>query len=89
MGKFDDPTTEVLYRLSLDGTGETIGNVSTWGEVHVGLGQVTYGELRNNADILAEASGTVVEDFPDGAYWIVHEDGQGLRTVAAMASDSE
>lgn len=78
MGRFDTATTEVLYRLTLDGTAETIGDVSTWGEIHFGLGRVTCDELNTNfSDLLAE-SGVAAEDFPDNTFWIVNDDSYGF-----------
>lgn len=88
MSKFDTATTEVLYRITLDGTAETIGDVSTWGEIHFGLGRLTREELTTQfADYLADA-GVTAEDFPDGSHWIVHEDGYGFVYACSYGSQN-
>jgi len=88
MGKFDTAATEVLYRITLDGTAETIGDVSTWGEIHFGLGRVTRDELTTHfTDLLTEA-GVTAEDFPDGTFWIVNEDGYGFVDASGHADET-
>lgn len=87
MGKYDSATTEVLHRITLDGTCETVGDVSTWGEIHFGLGRLSRDELTaHHSDLLAEA-GVAAVDFPDGAFWIVDEDRYGF--VGASGYDDE
>ena len=87
MGKFDTSTTEVLYRITLDGTAETIGDVSTWGEIHFGLGRITRDELTTHfTDLLAEA-GVTAEDFPDGTFWIVNEDSYGFVGASSFGDE--
>lgn len=78
MSKFDTATTEVLYRITLDGTAETVGDVSTWGEIHFGLGRITRDELTVHFGELLADAGVTAEDFPCGTYWIVNEDGYGF-----------
>lgn len=88
MGKFASRTDEVLYRLTLDGPDEIIGDVNTWGAIHLGLGRVTRNELATqHADVLAEV-GVSAEDIPDGRFWIVKEDDQGFVDTTAYATES-
>jgi len=88
MGKFDSPITEVLFQLSLDGTAETVGDVSTWGAVHFGLGRVTRDELAAHHGVSLKGAGITAEDFPDDKFWIVHEDGQGFVDVSVFDDES-
>lgn len=78
MAKFDSPITEVLHLISLDGIGETFGDVSTWGEIHFGIGRLTREELRGHFSAELAAAGITAEEFPEGSYWIVHEDNYGF-----------
>jgi hypothetical protein len=39
MVKFSSPRDEVLYRITLDGIAETIGDIQTWGHTYLGIGQ--------------------------------------------------
>ncbi len=87
MSKFDTATTEVLYRITLDGTAETIGDVSTWGEIHFGLGRLTREELSSTFGDLLSDAGVTAEDFPDGSHWIVHEDGYGFVYACSFGDE--
>lgn len=88
MAKFSSPTAEVLYRLSLDGTAEPVGYVSTWGEIHLGLGEVTRNELIEHHHELLSDAGITADAFPVSAFWIVHEDGQGFVDVSVFEDET-
>ncbi|KMV19606.1 hypothetical protein ACT17_06050 [Mycolicibacterium conceptionense] len=77
MSKFNSDRDEALHALSLDGTAEEIGDVGTWGHHYAGLGRVERSELGDRAG-----------DFPDHAWVIVHEDGQGFVDVALYDSEA-
>jgi hypothetical protein len=89
MSKFASARDEALYQLTLDGTAETIGDVSTWDSIYLGLGKLTRDELTtHHSSVLAE-TGASLSDFADGAFWIVREDDNGFVTIAEYASESE
>ena len=89
MGKFDYPVTEVFYRITLDGTAQTVGDVTTFGSIYHGLGRVTRDELETHfADVLQEV-GIHPTDILDGMYWIVHEDDQGFVESSGYATEAE
>lgn len=78
MSKFDSDRDEALYEMTLDGTGEVTGDVSTWGTHFTGLGRVERSELGERAG-----------DFPDHAWVIVGEDNQGFVSVSFYLSESD
>lgn len=88
MGKFNSARDEVLYQLTLDGTAETIGDVNAWGQIHLGLGEVTRAELSAEYSGLLAGAGASLGDFPDGQYWIVTEDSNGFVSTASFSSES-
>ncbi|MBP2451778.1 MULTISPECIES: hypothetical protein [Mycobacteriaceae] len=89
MSKFACPRDEVLYQLTLDGTGESFGDVTTWGLHYTGLGELTRQELNSqHSDLLAEA-GASVSDFPENCYWMVAEDGQGFVSTYAYSDEAQ
>ncbi|MEN4460996.1 hypothetical protein ABFV47_07475 [Mycolicibacterium fortuitum] len=87
MSKFECPRDEVLYQLTLDGTGESFGDVTTWGLHYTGLGLLTRQELTSQHSDLLDEAGASVSDFPDNNYWVVAEDGQGFVTASAYSTD--
>lgn len=78
MGKFNNAADEALYRLTLDGTAETVGEVNSFGRHYSGLGEVKRGEL-----------GDAAGDFPESAFVIVEEDSSGFVEVHRFSSESD
>lgn len=78
MSKFDSPRDEALYEMSLEGTGATTGDVSTWGTHFTGLGRVERSELGDRAG-----------DFPMHAWVILCEDNQGFVSASLYYSESD
>ena len=89
MGRFDSPTTEVLHGITLDGTAETTGDVSTWGEIHFGLGRITRSELDANFAVLLDRVGIDSFDILEGVFWILHEDDLGFVTSSGYTVEAE
>lgn len=78
-GKFDNPTTEALYEMTLDGTAETIGEVNDYGHHHSGLGLVKRSELPDEA----------AEGFPASAWVIISEDHDGFVEASLLDTEGE
>lgn len=89
-GKYDSSRDEVLHRIVLDGSSDdTIGDVQTWGHIYDGLRELPRQTIRDGyADVLTEL-GVSLEQFPEGASWIICEDRDGFITVDEFSSESE
>lgn len=90
VSRFDTATTAALHAIAEAGNAPVtlMGDQESFGSTHFGLGRITRSELSDHYGSQLAAAGVTPEDYPDGAFWIVHCDVTGLVYASSFHEES-